>query len=347
LAESGSTVTVTDSLDRTVVLPATVTRIICSGPGCLRYLTYLQCQNAVVAVDDMEKRRPAFDARPYAFAHPEYQDLPLFGEFRGYDNPELILALDPAPQVIFKTYPETGFNPDELQEKTGLPVVTLAYGDLGENRETFYATLRLIGRVMGKETRAEEVIAFIDDRIADLDRRTKDITDPKPCYIGGVAYRGPLGLTSTEPGYSPFTFIHAQNVAAEGAGEQAFHLTASAEKLVEWNPEYIFIDLATYQTPGKGNAAHELVTRPAFKNLRALTSGNVYLVLPYNWYTQNHGSTLANAYYIGTVLYPDRFKGLDPAATADEIYTFLVGKPVFALLNESFGGLAFRRYAER
>jgi len=66
-----------------------------------------------------------------------------------------------------------------------------------------------------------------------------------------------------------------------------------------------------------------------------------YGVLPYNWYTQNFGSILANAWYTGTLLYPAAFAGVDPAVQADRIYTFLVGKPVFAEMNAMFGGLAF------
>ncbi|HRW77363.1 MAG TPA: iron ABC transporter substrate-binding protein, partial [Candidatus Sabulitectum sp.] len=64
---------------------------------------------------------------------------------------------------------------------------------------------------------------------------------------------------------------------------------------------------------------------------------------PYNWYTWNCGSILADAYYIGKVLYPERFDDVNPAAKADEIYRFLVGAGVFPQLKESFGGLVFER----
>ena len=77
--------------------------------------------------------------------------------------------------------------------------------------------------------------------------------------------------------------------------------------------------------------------------LSAVRQGRVYGLLPYNWYTKNYGSILANAYFIGTVLYPERFADVDPAAKADDIYTFLVGKPVFGQMNQSFAGLAYTR----
>lgn len=81
---------------------------------------------------------------------------------------------------------------------------------------------------------------------------------------------------------------------------------------------------------------------PAYRTLTAVNEGRVYGLLPYNWYTQNYGSILANAYFIGKLLYPDRFADVDPAAKANEIYTFLVGKPVFKDMDSMFQNLAFK-----
>jgi iron complex transport system substrate-binding protein len=51
---------------------------------------------------------------------------------------------------------------------------------------------------------------------------------------------------------------------------------------------------------------------------------------------------MADAYFIGKLLYPDRFVDVNPAAKADEIYAFLVGKPIFNRLNAAFGHMAFQ-----
>jgi ABC-type Fe3+-hydroxamate transport system substrate-binding protein len=96
--------TITDAMARTVTIPDAVERVICSGPGCLRLLSYLQGQQLVVAVDDIEAKRNEFDARPYALANPQFKTMPVFGQFRGQDNPELILTLEPQPQIIFKVF---------------------------------------------------------------------------------------------------------------------------------------------------------------------------------------------------------------------------------------------------
>jgi iron complex transport system substrate-binding protein len=344
---NGSARTLTDSNGRVNDIPDKIDHVICSGSGCLRLLTYLQAQSAIVAVDDIETRRRKFDARPYAIANPQFRKMPLFGEFRGHDNPELILTLEPQPQVIFKTYTSSmGYDPQELQDKTGIPVVVLDYGNLGDNRAGMYNSLRIMAKAMGKEQRAEEVIRYMDGLIADLSRRTGDVPgqERSTVYLGGVAFRGPHGFQSTEPAYPPFQFVNAVSLAYEAgkAGKSLAQSDIAKEKIVEWDPDVLFLDLATLQLGDEAGGLYELRTDPAYRMLSAVKEGRVYGVLPYNWYTQNFGSILADAYYIGKVLYPDRFADVDPEAKADEIYTFLVGKPVFKDMDALFQGMAFK-----
>lgn len=339
-AESGETesITITDGLGREVTVPANPEAVVCSGSGCLRYLTYLGAQDKIVGVDDIEIEETIFDARPYAIANPQFKDYPLIGEFRGNDDPEKIAALN--PDVIFKVNVVSADDADELSEKTGVPVVCLDYGNLNTNLDGIYQSLRTMGNIMDKEDRAEEVIDYFNGMIADLNERTEGVpeTEKIDAYVGGIAYRGPHGFQSTEPAYPPFAFINAANVAGDMGTE---HADVAKEKIVEWNPEVLFVDLSTLQTTP--NAITELMDDPSYQQLDAVKSDKVYGVLPYNWYSQNQGSIMADAYYIGTVLYPDQFSDIDPATKADEIYTFLVGEPVFDEMNKAFSGMAFTK----
>jgi len=346
-ADPASARTITDSAGRQVEVPDHVTRVICSGAGSLRLLVYLRGQDLAVAVDDIETRRNEFDARPYALAHPALKALPVFGEFRGHDNPERILALEPRPQVIFKSLTTLGHDPAELQAKTGIPVVVIDPGDIGRNKASFFASLRLMAEVIGARARAERVISFFDERIADLRQRTQDIPpgERPAVYLGGVAFRGPHGLCSTEPGYSPFTFAGARNLAdgsvpAKGPARQA---EVAKEQIVAWNPALIFLDLATLQLGDRAGALHELRHDPAYQGLDAVKNGRVFGLLPYNWYAANHGSILANAYFVGALLHPARFRDIDPVVVADEIYALLVGAPVFERMHDAFNKLVFRQ----
>jgi len=336
-----------DSSQRTIDVPENVEHVICSGAGCLRLLTYLEAQSLAVAVDDIESRKKTFEARPYALANPHFTTLPIFGGFRGHDNPELILTLEPQPQVILKTYASSmGYDPVELQNQTGIPVVVLNYGNLGDLRPQLYQSLRVMGEIVGKQHRAEEVISFIEEQIADLKQRTADIPEQKrpSVFVGGVAFKGPHGYQSTEPGYPPFSFVNARNLAYRKGitGKELSHSDVSKEKIVEWNPDCLFLDLSTLQLGDQAGGLFELRNDAAYRTLTAVKEGRVYGLLPYNWYTKNYGSILANAFFIGKQLYPDRFTDVDPASKADEIYTFLVGKPIFNTMNNIFHGLAYK-----
>lgn len=341
---------IADAAGREVTIPETVDRVICSGPGCLRLLTYLKAHDRIVAVDSIEVRGAPIDARPYAIVNPQFRDYPLFGEFRGQDNPELIAALDPQPQVIFKTFAGHGQDPDRLQAKTGIPVITLEYGNLTYGRGDLDRSLRLMARVMGVEKRAEEVIAFFNDLEQDLRQRTEGISpDWRPgCYVGGLGQRGPHGFESTEPSFAPFAFVRARNTAAlDPASRPLSHALIAREEIVFRDPEVIFLDLSTMALGSGANALDQLCTDPAYRALNAVRTGRVYGLFPYNSYTQNFETVFANAYYVGKVLYPDRFADVDPMARAEEISVFLNGGPSFAKMRAQYDGLPFTRLEVR
>ena len=211
--ESGSMMTIIDGMGRTVSVPVSPERVVCSGSGCLRYLTYIQGEDCVVGVDDMEIKDNIFDARPYAIANPQFSSLPMIGEFRGNDDPEKVVVCN--PQVIFKTQCTEASVADQLQQKTGIPVVALQYGDLGNNRALMDQSFRLIGSVMGNEARAEAVITYFDTLTADLKERTAGIAeaDRPTVFVGGIAFSGPHGFQSTEPAYPPFVFVNARGLS--------------------------------------------------------------------------------------------------------------------------------------
>lgn len=345
-AATEATITLTDGFGRNVAIPSPLQSAVCSGSGCLRYLVYLQGQDLVVGVDDIEKKNQTIEGRPYALVYgDQFKSLPLIGEYRGKDDSEKIIGLD--PQVVFKTgstgtaYGTSGAEADKLQEKTGIPVVAFPYGSLRNESEKadMYGGLRVMGNATGNSERAEEVIAYIESTLADLERRTGDIpaSEQKTVYVGGVSAAGAHGIISTEPAYPPFLWVHAKNAAA---GMGMAHADIAKEALVDWDPDYIFVDVGTTQMDNEG-AVGELKSDAALRGLTAVKEGRVYGVLPYNFYNTNYESVLADAYFVGKLLYPDRFTDIDPEQKADEIYAFFVGKPVYSALNSQYGNFGF------
>ncbi len=347
-----ATRTITDALGRNVEIPESIDYVVCSGVGTLRYLTYLEAQDKIVGVERSETTNLASNAKPYSLANPQFStDYPVFGETRGQDDPEKILTLDPLPEVIIKTYSATGYDAVELQKKTGIPVVVVNTGDFADNREDLDESLRIIGEVVGKEERAEEVIVFFDESIADLKERTADIPeeDKPTCYVGGIGRAGgPQGFQSTEPTYPPFLFTNAKNVAY---GDVNINVADVAkEKIIEWDPEIIFVDLNTIECGADRSGLSLLKNDSSYRQLQAVKSGNVYGVLPFNQYATNFGSVLADSYFAGKTLYPDRFQDVDLEKKTLEIYTFLVcegdeelGKDIYDKIMNVYGIPAFTK----
>ncbi len=86
----------------------------------------------------------------------------------------------------------------------GIPVIGLSNKgglgiDLGVNIENFFTQLRLVGKVLDKEDRAEVLVQNILQIKSDLNNRTKDIpaSERPDVYVGGVSYSGKHGIDWT------------------------------------------------------------------------------------------------------------------------------------------------------
>lgn len=336
-AAAASSLTITDMTGRQVTTPRDPERVVCLGPGALRLVVYLQAQDKVVAVEDMEKANPG--GRPYWIAQPQLKRLPSCGPGGPAainKKPDLEKILSVAPQVIFVTYMDAALA-EGVQQTLKIPVVVLSYGSFATFDETVFEALKLVGKVLNREKRAEAVVAYFESLRDDLQARTAQIsTDRIPgVYVGGIGYRGFQGIDSTEQKYIPFDWVRARNVAEGLPAATGSHAFVDKETLLSLNPDIIFIDGG-----GLVLVQDDYAKKPAYyKTLKAFSGRKVFLLLPFNWYTTNVGTALADAYAIGKILHPDAFADIDPEQKCDEIYTYLVGKPVYIRMKKDYGAL--------
>uniref|UniRef100_UPI0040499540 iron ABC transporter substrate-binding protein n=1 Tax=Dissulfurimicrobium sp. TaxID=2022436 RepID=UPI0040499540 len=320
---------------RTVTVPFDPDRIVCLGPGALRLIVYLHAETKVAGVEDIEKMKPK--GRPYWIAHPELSMLPSCGPggpMAINKKPDIETVLSVKPQVLFITYID-GHLADRIQRTLGIPVVVLSYGAFANFNEAVYDALRIAGRILNREKRAYEVIAYIESVRKDLNKRTAHIPKDQrlTVYVGGISYRGSHGIESTEQHYIPFEWIGADNVAKRVKAVTGSHVFIDKEMLLKLNPDIVFIDGG-----GLALVKEDYRKKPEYYDvLKAFANRRVYTLLPFNFYATNIDTALSNAYAIGKVLYPEYFKDLNPEKRADEIYTFLVGRPVYQKMKEDFG----------
>ena len=344
--DSEGMVTITDAFGREVSIPENPEKIAVVGSGSMRYFVYLGIDlDDVCAVDyqDSKLNIETVNVRPYALANPEILEIPEVGAAKGVvDNEKLLMS---GADILFMggASSSNAEVANEIQEKTGIPVVMFYTGNYVTDAEKIQDTLLMLGDILDKEERAKDLIAYFDAVEADLKKRVAGLSAEETVYVGGVSYNGVHGLDGTDPTYYPFAVLNIKNAAAEVTSvSQTGYAKISKEKLLEWDPDFILVDLSTL-TAAEGGALVELKNDPSYRELTAVKNSMVYTVNPHTSMNVNHETTLANAYFIGKLLYPEQFEDIDPVKKADEIYTFVVGEPVFDLLSANVEGLSYQR----
>lgn len=344
---SGGTITVTDAFGRVVTIPDNPDKIAVSGSGSMRYFIYLDIDlDRVAAVDyqDSSLFSRSTEVRPYLLANPEIKNRPELGAAMAKVDNEKLMAS--GAEVLFmggasSSNIETA---NEIQEKTDIPVVMFYVGNYVTKGDEIRETFTMLGDILHEQKRAKELIQYFNDVEADLKSRVSGVSADKPSvYVAGVSYNGAHGMDGTDPTYYPFTVLSADNVASSVESiSQTGYAKVAKEQILEWDPEILFVDLGTL-TAAEGGAIEELRNDASYQQLKAVKNGEIYTINPHTAMNVNHETTLANAYYIGKVLYPEQFADIDPAKKADEIYTFVDGAPVYDKLKANVNGLSYQK----
>ncbi len=324
-------ISITDMIGRNVSLNNVAKRVVAIGPGALRLYCYVGSVEKVVGIEQIENNNPT--GRPYILANPSLSDLQVIGPGGPNNSPDAEKILAVKPDVIFTTYGTDKSTADELQAKTGIPVVVISYGKVSTFDPNVYESIKIIGEITGDQERAKEVVEFMKICENDLNDRTKDITDSQKLstYVGALSAKGSHGIESTQGNYSLFNAVNAKNVVDETG--KSGSIMIDKEKLIQWNPNKIFIDFG-----GLNIVKEDYKKNPEFYNtLSAVKNNEIYSLLPYNYYTTNIDTAIADAYYIGKVLFPEKFLDIDPEKKADEIYKFLLGKELYEQMSKDFG----------
>ena len=79
-----------------------------------------------------------------------------------------------------------------------------------------------------------------------------------------------------------------------------------------------------------------------YDSLSAVKNDNVYTICPFNAYATNMEIAIADAYFIGKTIYPDKFSDIEINDQADEIYEALVGDKYQSVLDSE--GHSFRKF---
>lgn len=326
---------VVDIVGRNVTLPKNVSRIVAIGPGMLRLICYLNATEMLVGVEESETKW-GFTGRDYAMAYGEsFRNLPIIGPGGPGrpPSPELILAVKPDLIIMSRTYCDF-YDPDRLQAEANASVIVLDYGPAGQlDVEGFAKALNILGEALNRKQRAEQLISFVRNVYNDLNQRTKNLNSPPKVYVGAVSYKGAQPFTATQTPFPPLTLLNTSSIADKYSNTTGVFFL-DFEAIIAEQPDFVFID--------EGNLAtvkQDFDKDPnKYLQLKAFQEGKIYGTLPYNYYHTNIAVALADAYYIGKVLYPEKFSDINPETKANEIFNAFLGKQLYQEYAKAYGG---------
>jgi iron complex transport system substrate-binding protein len=331
-------VTIKDVTGRDVEVNVPVKNVILGEGRQIYFLAALDKNNPFEHVvgwrDDLPKADPE-SYQAYLAKYPDVAKLPTFGGMKdGTFDIEQAVALKP-DVIIMNIDAKTATEEAGYIEKLGKVGIPLVYVDFREKpMENTEPSMRVMGKLMGKEDLAEEFITFRSDSI----KRVTDVLDKeKP--------KKPVVFVERAGGYSDDCCMSFGNenfgkmVEIAGGINMAKDIipgtfgTVNPEQVIASNPDQIIITGGKWDAyvpggnwVGVGYGAdlkearrklENLTKRPAFTGVKAVQDGNVHAI----WHQfYNNPYQFVAIQEIAKWLHPELFKDLDPEATFKELH---------------------------
>lgn len=338
-ALAGEVVTVKDVTGREVKVSVPVERVIL-GEGRQIYFTAALDTDApfkrVVGWRDDFKKADLDGYNAYLEKFPEMEKIPTFGGMKdGTFDIEQAVTLKPDVIIMnidAKSATEESGYIDKL-EKVGIPLV---YVDFREKAmENTDPSMRLIGKLYGKEERAEEFVKFHDEQlklVTDRLAAAKDLKKPLVFIERAGGYSDDCCMSFGSENFGKMVELAGGVNMAKDIIPGTFG-TVNPEQITASNPDQIIVTGANWElyVPGgawvgvgpgadKAVAAKKLAAlmqRPAFTDVKAVKDGNVHAI----WHQfYNNPYQFVAVQQIAKWLHPDLFKDVDPEATFAELH---------------------------
>jgi iron complex transport system substrate-binding protein len=245
--------------------------------------------------------------REKAWLLPAYANLPVLGGWFGKSssaNLEEIVRIHPGAIVSAGlTDPMAISSADDLQDKTGLPVVVV-----DGSFERIPQSYRFLGDFVGRRARADSLAAWASKALSEgrtrtVARRSRGI-QPKVYYAEGLQ-----GL-ETDPGGSKHTelveWVGAKNVAKVPLQQGFGRSPVSFEQILSWDPDWILVGEDHTDTAGDKTWS-KLASDPRWKLLGAVKAHRIVRIpdQPFNWFDRPPApSRLLGALWLESVLFP-------------------------------------------
>lgn len=315
-ATEAAPITLTDALGREVTLATPPQHIVITGKALFMILdavyTFPEAPDRIAAIGSATQGSGNF----ISLVDPNYDAKQTLDKDAGAEqiaavHPDLVILKSSVAETLGKTV-----------EELNIPVVYVDF----ETPEQYTRDLAILGKVFQNEARAQEVAAYFQNTVADIQAKVKDATT-KPRVLmlyysdkdGAVAFNVP-----------PMTWIQTQMVQLAGgepvwadANPSKGWTTVTLEQIAAWDADQIFI-IAYFNDPSEVVAG--LKADAQWQNLRAVKENQLY-AFPgdlYSWDQADPRWILGLSWLAGK-LHPDQFKDADIVAQTKTFYQTLYG----------------------
>lgn len=291
--------TVTDIRGREVSIPGDVQKVVCVSAGALRMVSYFDIDK-VVGIDSMDKGTSGsaanYNLATYRVAYADkIKDKTDVGDASNFKA-----MIDTGADVIFTTT-EGVETLNNIQEKTGIPVIGLraeVYFDL-DSMNIFAQQMRLIGKVLNMDDRAEELVKGMNDLFTELEnyKLSAKGSDLKKSYVCGLMTGMSGNFYKTTGHFLPFSTTVGLNIAPDVA--QSPYII-NQKDIVDQDPAFMFIDISNYASC-VGTMKTDSAT---LGEISAISGEQVYTLLPYKYYNTNYENELIDCFAVGKIIAP-------------------------------------------
>lgn len=338
-AMAGETVTITDITGREVEVSVPVERVILGEGRQIYFVAALDTDapfKRVVGWRDDFRKADLDGYNEYLETFPQMDDIPTFGGMKdGTFNLEQAIELNP-DVIIMNTEAKSATQESGYIEKLAKVGIPLVYIDFREKPIAHTdQSMRIIGKLFGKEARAEEFVEFRQEqmaRVTDVLDKIDDLEKPLVFVERAGGYSDDCCMSFGDENFGKMVEMAGGINMAKDIIPGTFG-TVNPEQIIASDPDQIVITGANWENyvpsgnwvglgAGADNAEsvrklNVLMQRPAFTGVKAVKDGNVHGI----WHQfYNSPYQFVAVQQMAKWLHPELFKDLDPNQTFAELH---------------------------
>lgn len=299
------TKTITDCLNRKVVIPENPQRVACLYASTAHIMAMLGVEDKIVGIPNGIKRDVLM-----SYKRPDIATLSVpYSD--GAINIEELLATNTDLALIRQS---TAANAGEIEklDKSGIPWVVVDYDSLEGLQKAITVTGNVFNqadRAAGYNTYLQSTLDFVSLRVANIPESARIKIYHAVNEAARTDLVGDLCNQITD-------VSGVINVSTQGGSliTDAEKTMTTLEQIYTWNPDAIIANDI--------NATNYMLTDPKWSGLKAVTTKNV-ITLPVGISRWDHPGSIEPqmaALFIGSYFYPDQFSDLDLAQTTKDYY---------------------------